>query len=173
MLMMLRRKESFSYLSAIRVISSAYMRLLIFLLAISIPPWDSSSPAFHMTYSAYKLNKQGYNIQPWHTPLSILSQSIVPCKVLTVASWLTYRFLRRQVRWSGISHLSKNFPQFVVIHTANEYSIVNEAGVEVSLEFPWFFLWSNRCSQFDLWFLCLLSIQLVHLKVLSSHTVEA
>ena len=59
MLMMLRRKKSFSYLSAIRVISSAYMRLLIFLLAILIPLWGSSSPAFHMTYSAYKLNKQG------------------------------------------------------------------------------------------------------------------
>ena len=139
MLMMLRRKKSFSYLSAIRVISSAYMRLLIFLLAILIPLWGSSSPAFHMTYSAYKLNKQGYNIQPWHTPFSILSQSIVPCKVLTVASSLTYRFLRRQVRWSGISHLFKNFPQFVVIHTVNEFSVVNEARVEVSLESPCFF----------------------------------
>ena len=28
--------------------------------------------------------------------------SIVPCLVLTVASWPAYRFLRRQVRWSGI-----------------------------------------------------------------------
>ena len=25
---------------------------------------DSSSPAFHMMYSAFKLNKQGDNIQP-------------------------------------------------------------------------------------------------------------
>ena len=91
-----------------------------------------------MMYSTYKLNKQGDNMQPWHTPFPILNQSIVPYLVLTVASWLTYRFLRRQVRWSGISHLSKNFPQFVVIHTANEFSIVNEAGVEVSLEFPCF-----------------------------------
>ena len=139
MLMMLRRKKSFSWLSPIRVISSAYMRLLILLLAISIPPWDSSSPAFHMIYSAYKLNKQGYNIQPWHVPFSILSQSIVPCKFLTVASWPAYRFLRRQVRWSGISHLFKNFPWFVVTHTVKEFNIVNEAGVNVSLEFPCFF----------------------------------
>ena len=29
-------------------------------------------------------------------------QSVVPCLVLTVASWPAYRFLRRQVRWSGI-----------------------------------------------------------------------
>ena len=139
MLMMLRRKKSFSWLSPIRVISYANMRLLILLLAISIPSWDSSSPAFHMTYSAYKLNKQGYNIQPWHVPFSILSQSIVPCKFLTVASWPAYRFLRRQVRWSGISHLFKNFPWFVVTHTVKEFNIVNEAGVNVSLEFPCFF----------------------------------
>ena len=32
----------------------------------------------------------------------VLNQSIVPYPVLTVASWPTYRFLRRQVRWSGI-----------------------------------------------------------------------
>ena len=71
-----------------------YLRLLIFLLAILIPACDSSSPEFHMIYSAYK---QGDNIQPWCTPFLILNQSVVPCLVLTVASWLAYRFLRRQV----------------------------------------------------------------------------
>ena len=49
-------------LYAIRVALSAFMRLLIFLLAILIPTCVSSSPAFHMMYSAYKLNKQGDNI---------------------------------------------------------------------------------------------------------------
>ena len=34
-------------------------------------------------YSAYKLNKQGDNIQPWRTPFPIWNQS-VPCPVLTV-----------------------------------------------------------------------------------------
>ena len=53
-------------------------------------------------YSAYKLNKQGDNIQPWHTPFPIWNQSVVPCPVLTVASWPAYRFLKRRVRWSGI-----------------------------------------------------------------------
>ena len=37
---------------------------------------------------------------PWTARRS--NQSIVPCPVLTVASRLAYRFLRRQVRWSGI-----------------------------------------------------------------------
>ena len=60
----IKRFFSYSSLSAIRVVSSAYLRLLIFLLAILIPVCASSSPAFLMIYSAYKLNKQGDNIQP-------------------------------------------------------------------------------------------------------------
>ena len=91
-----------SSLSAIRVVSSAYLRLLIFLLAILIPACASSSSAFLVMYSAYKLNKQGDNIQPWCTPFLIWDQSVVPCPVLAVASWSAYRFLKRQVRWSGI-----------------------------------------------------------------------
>ena len=36
------------------------------------------------------------------------------------------------------SHLLKNFPQFVVIHTVKVFGIVNEAEVDVFLElFPW------------------------------------
>ena len=97
-----KRLFSSSSLSAIRVVSSAYLRLLIFFLAILIPACVSSSPAFHMIYSAYKLNKQGDNIQPWCTPFSIWNQSVVPCLVLTVGSWPAYRFLRKQVRWSCI-----------------------------------------------------------------------
>ena len=57
-----------SLLSAIRVVSSAYLRLLIFFPDILIPACSSSCPAFHMIYSAYKLNKQGDNMQPWCTP---------------------------------------------------------------------------------------------------------
>ena len=85
-----------------RVVSSAYLRWLMFLLAILIPACVSSSPVFLMMYSAYKLNKQCDNIPPWHTPFPILNLSVVPCLVLTVASWPSYRFLRRLVRWSGI-----------------------------------------------------------------------
>ena len=82
----IKRLLSCFSLSAIRVVSSAYLRLLRFLPAILIPACTSSSPAFLMMYSAYKLNKQGDNIQPWCTPFPIWKQSIVPCPVLTVAS---------------------------------------------------------------------------------------
>src|SRR5574340_1197215 len=60
----IKRLLSSSSLSAIRVVSSAYLRLLIFLPAILIPACVASSPAFLMMYSAYNLNKQGDNIQP-------------------------------------------------------------------------------------------------------------
>ena len=50
----IKRLFSFSLLSAIRVVSSVYLTLLIFLLVILIPAFASFSLAFHMTYSAYK-----------------------------------------------------------------------------------------------------------------------
>ena len=62
----IKRLFSSSSPSAIRVVSSVYLRLLIFLPAILIPVCASSSPAFHIIYSAHKLNKQGDNIQPWY-----------------------------------------------------------------------------------------------------------
>ena len=87
--------------------SSAYLRLLIFLPAILIPACASSSPASLMMYSAYKLNNQGDNIQPWCTAFPIWNQSVVP--VLTVACWPAYRFLKAgQV--VCYSHLFQSFP---------------------------------------------------------------
>ena len=143
-----------SLLSAIRVVSSADLRLLIFLPAILIPACASSSLAFCMMYSAQNLNKQGDNIQPWCTPFPIVNQAIVPCPVLTVASWPAYRFLRRQVRWSGIL-ISLSIFQFVMIHTVKGFSIVNKAEVDAFLESSCFFLWSSGGWRFNLWFLCL------------------
>ena len=80
--------------SAITVVSSAYLRFLIFLLGTLIPAGNSSTLALSILYSASKLNKQGNNLQPC-TPFPILNQSFVPWPVLTVASWIAYRFLRR------------------------------------------------------------------------------
>ena len=37
------------------------------------------------------------------------------------------------------SHLFKNFPQFVVIHTVKGFGVVSKAEVDVFLEFPCFF----------------------------------
>ena len=55
--------------------SNSYLRLLIFLLAFLIPACASSSLEFDMMYPAYKLYKQGDNIQPWRTPFPIWNHS--------------------------------------------------------------------------------------------------
>ena len=97
----LKRLFRSSLLSAVSLVSSAYLRLLIFPLAILIPACASSTPAFLMMYSAYKLNKQGDN--SLDILLSRFETSLLfNVQILTVASWPAYRFLRSQVRWSGI-----------------------------------------------------------------------
>ena len=91
-------------------------------------------PAFRMMYSAYKLNKQGDNIQPF----PIWNQSVVSCLVLTVASWPTYKFLRRQVRWAGIP-ISWRIVHSLLWSTVKGFSVVNETEVDVFLELCYFF----------------------------------
>ena len=91
-----------------------------------------------MIYSAYKLNKQGGNIQPWHTPSPIWNQSVVPCPVLTVASWPAYRFLKRQVRWSGIPISWRIFHSWLG-STQSKALAVNKAETDVFLELSCFF----------------------------------
>ena len=132
------RLLSYSLLSAIRVISSVYLRLLIFLPAMLIPACASSSPAFHMIYSAYKLNKYCDSIQPWHIPFPIWNQSIFPCPVLIAVSWPAYRFLRRQVRWSG-SPISLRIFHSLLWSTHIGFGIVNKAKVGIFLELLCFF----------------------------------
>ena len=91
---------------------------------------DSSLCCFQSSVShAYKLNKQGDNIQPWRTPFPIWNQSVVPCPVLTVASWPAYRFLKRQFRCSGIP-ISFRIFQFIVIYTVKCFGIVNKAEID-------------------------------------------
>ena len=72
------------------------------------PPYNSRLG--FQSSSTYEIPK--YHIQRKHccessriifgTLFPIWNQSTVSCPVLTVASWPAYRFLRRQVRWSGI-----------------------------------------------------------------------
>ena len=73
-----------------------------------VEPMFSTSPALAGKFFSTeppgkpKLNKWGDNIQLWRTLFPVLTWSIVPRLVLAIASWPAFRFLRRQVRWSGI-----------------------------------------------------------------------
>ena len=110
-------------------------------------------------HSAYELNKQGDNIQSWHTPSPILNQADVPCLVMAVVPWPAYRFLyclpgssvhgilqatilewvvmpfsnsflRRQVRWSDILIRLRIFHS-LLWSTVKTFSIANEEEVDV------------------------------------------
>ena len=130
-----------SLLSTIRVLSSAYLRLLIFLPAILIPACASTSLAFHMMYSAYKLNKQGDNIQLWRTPFPIWNQSVVLCPVLTCfLTCIQISHEAGQVVW--YSHLFKNFLQFVVVHTVKGFGTVNKGHSRI--DGPYYYKWRGK-----------------------------
>ena len=102
--------NSFS-LSATRGVSSACLSLLIFLPAILIPACASSSMAFRMVYSAYKLNKQGDNIQPWHTPFLFGTRLLFHVQFWLLLPDLHTGFSRGkgQVMWSRIPISSRIF----------------------------------------------------------------
>ena len=94
---------SSSSLSAIRVVSSAYLKLLIFLPAGNL---DSSFcfiwPSIFHDVLCIEVKQTGwqYTVLTYFFPS--WKQSVVPCPVLIVASCPTYRCVRRQVRWSDI-----------------------------------------------------------------------
>ena len=109
---------SSSSLSAIRVVSSVYLSLLI---------------------SSINLDSSLCFIQPSH---DVLLSRFGPSQFLSGSNcrFLTCIQISQEagkVVW--YSHLLTNFPQFVVIHTVKGFSIVNEAEVDVFLEFSCFF----------------------------------
>ena len=138
----INRLFSSSPLSAIKMVLSAYLSLLIFTSAILIPACASSSLAFHMMYSAYKLNKQGDlltpltysfpNLEPVHCSMSNSNSCFLTCiQVSQEAS---------KVVW--YSHL------FKIFHTLCDpykgFSVVNEA--DVFPKFSCFFYVGNLIS---------------------------
>ena len=60
----------------------------MFLLPVLIPACNSPSLAFLMMCLVYRLNKQGDSRQLCRCPFSILNQSVVPHRVLTIASYV-------------------------------------------------------------------------------------
>ena len=109
---LIKRFFSSYSISATRVLSSAYLRLLIFLLAILIPACASSSLAFLMMSSAYKLNRWQYtaltyslaNFEPVHCSMSGSNFCFL--------TWIQVFLESRKMIW--YSHLFKNFLWFVV-----------------------------------------------------------
>ena len=140
-----KRLFNSSLLSAIRVVSSAYLRLLIFLPSILIPVCASSRLEFHMMYSACKLNKQGDNIQPWRT-YSFPNLEPIHCSMPgSNYCFLTCIQILQEAGKVDWYPSLKKFSTVVVVHTVKGFSIVNDAEVDFFLEFSCFFQWSTAC----------------------------
>ena len=133
----IKRLFSSSSLSAVRVVSSTYLKLLVFPLAVLIPAYDSSSLAFHIMYSAYNLNKQGtiYSLEV------LLSQLEPACSSMSGSCYCFFLHTGfSRGRSGGLVFPSlKSFSQFLVIHTVKGFGIVNKAEVDVFLELSCFF----------------------------------
>ena len=143
-----RSSFSSSSLSAIRLVLFAYLRVFFF---FSLGNLDFSLSFIQPSIShTYRWNNQSDNIQPWMYSFPTLSQLFVPCLVLTVAFWLAYRVLRRQVRWSDIP-ISLVIFYMLSSTQSKTLSILNEADVDI---FLWNSVWSSRCWHFFLWLLC-------------------
>ena len=84
------------------------------------------------------------NVEPVHFSMSCSNR----------ASWPAYRFLRRQVRWYAVPVSLRMLQSFFWSTHSKvlQKSKVLRRGLSGT---PLLFLWSNRCWQFDLWFLCL------------------
>ena len=143
-------------LSVIRVVSSAYLKLLIFLWEVliqlmSLPAWHFIWYTLHIyiyikyihihmhtCIYAYTLNKQGDNIQTWCIPFPILNESVAPCPVLTVASLTCIQSFQEAGKVVWYSSSLRIF-QFIMICTVKGFNIVNEVEVDVFLEFYCFY----------------------------------
>ena len=91
-------------------------------------------------------------------------EPVVPHPVLTVASWPTYRFLRRQIRWSGMSISWRIFHS--LLWSTQSKATLKCSQWSRSRCFSGIPLLSPWCSEywlFDLWFLCLFETHLVYL----------
>ena len=148
----IKRLFSSSLLSAIRVVSSAYLRSLLFLLAILIPACASSSLVFLRMYSAYKLNKLDDNIQPWCTPFPIWTSLLFHVQFYLLLPDLHTGVSRG--RSGGLVFPSLQEFSSLFWSTVKGFGIVNKAEIDIFLELS-LFQWSDGCWQFDLWFLYL------------------
>ena len=104
-------------LPAIRVVSSVYLRLLVFLPEMLIPACDSLSLAFCLMSSAYKLNKQSDNVQLCDTH----SQKQMKQKKMFVWNSLAFSMIQRMLAIWILVHLCCWNPAFTSISSQFTY----------------------------------------------------
>ena len=126
----IKRLFGSSSLSAIRVVSSAYLRLLIFLpgnLDASLCFFQPSISHDVLWISKVIIYSFAYSFPDLETVCCSMSSSycyFLICIQIPQEAGQVVRF----------SHLLKSFPQFTVIHTVKGFGKVNKAKIDVFLE---------------------------------------
>ena len=130
---LIKRFFSVSLLSAVRVPSFTCLRLLMFLLPILVPAYNSSSLAFLMMCSAYRLNKQEAVLL-----YSFLNLEPIICSIQgSNCCFLTHKQVSQETcKMVCYSHLFKSLSQFVVIFTIKGFSVVVKTEVAVFSGIP-------------------------------------
>ena len=90
-------------------------------------------------YSAFKLNKQDYNIQPWCTLFPIWNKVCCSMSGSNCCFLACLQISQEAGQVVLYSHLLKNFSQFVVVHILKVFSIVSRAEIDIYLDVSWFF----------------------------------
>ena len=131
---LIKKLFSSSSLSAIRMVSSTYLRLLMFLLPISNPHCNSPSPAF------LSIKVEQARWQQAALLSSFLDLKPISCSIQgSNCCFLTLLQVSQETgKMVWYSHLSRSFPQFVMIYTFPDFSVVDETQV-FFLRFPCFF----------------------------------
>ena len=151
---LIKRLFSSSLLSVIRVVSFAYLRLLMLLSPILIPAYNSSSPAFLMMCLAYRSNRVtadslvvllsqsflllfliflyfilffNFTILYWFCHISTTSSSIQR----SICCFLTHIYVSQETgKMVWYSHLLKRFPQFVMNYIIKGFGAADKTEVD-------------------------------------------
>ena len=123
----------------------------MFLSPILIPACNSSSLAFLMMCSVYRLNNQAHSRHPCCTPFLILSQSFFSIQGSNCCFLPHIQVSQETVKVVRYSHLFKNFPQFFVFCTVKSIHVFNEAEVDTFLKFLCFLYDPTNVGNFHLW----------------------
>ena len=75
----------------------------------------------------------------YSSTIPIWNQSVFPCPVLTVASWPAYKFIQRQIRWSGIPISFRIFHSWLWSTQSQAFDIVNKSEIDMFLELSCFY----------------------------------
>ena len=78
-------------------------------------------------------------MQPWRTPFPNLEPVYRTMFNSNCCSWPAHRFLRRQVRWSGIHISWRIFHSLLWVQAVKGFGIINKAEIDVFLELSCFF----------------------------------